>query len=157
MIHHRLYQLSARPRANWRSESVDGNVRVGIGWTDAPRREAACLDPPRKGHALEGLLRGYVSLAPAKCVDVAAKSAPEKCRETSQDLRRLSARLRASADAIWCYDIFENVGLVPKRKNVSEAASLLIRLSNITGISGDWVLKYEDKRKIGQLLNLDLG
>lgn len=85
------------------------------------------------------------------------EDAPEKCRDASLELRRLSARLRATADSIWCYDIFENTGIVPKRKDVSEAASLLIRLSNITGSPGHWTLKYEDKQKVGKLLNLDLG
>ncbi|PTY02718.1 hypothetical protein DB347_23710 [Opitutaceae bacterium EW11] len=85
------------------------------------------------------------------------EDSPEKCQEASAELRRLSARIRADAGSIWGYRALSLIGVLPRRVDVSEAASLLIRLSNITGSNGDWELKSEDKRQVGRLLNLEIG
>ena len=75
---------------------------------------------------------------------LAWKDAPEVHREVHHEVRKLAGKLRAAAIQIPFYEAFVVAGSVPSREKVKEAAGLLIRLSNMTGDTESYALRYED-------------
>jgi hypothetical protein len=78
----------------------------------------------------------------------------DRLNEAFDTVRKLSSRLRACSMVIPCYGLMAFLGLVPSRKNLSEASGLLIGISN----SRDQVeltVVYKDMREVGRLLGIE--
>ena len=80
----------------------------------------------------------------------------------SRKVRELSARLRASVTSLpipfLIPSLLRGLGLIPCEKQIQEASSLLIRISNdMLRRDKNYDRIYEDLSKIGSLLRIDVG
>ena len=94
----------------------------------------------------------------ARIVSGRAADEPDEHRRISQEIRELSARLRASITAVPFISILRKLGLVEPHKNIEEAAGFLIRISNLMLESNkNYDLIYKDFQQIGVVLSIDVG
>ena len=80
----------------------------------------------------------------------------ERYEKVFEELRSVTARLRADANAIFAYDFFAEAGLIPPHKDLVEASGNLIRISNQLGFN-DSVQMRDDLKAVQTLLKIDIG
>ena len=85
------------------------------------------------------------------------EQAPDLHKEIHFEMRRFAGKLRAAVVQIPFYGVLSAFRCMPSRRNVKEAAGLLIRLSNFTGDKSRMDSNFEDIGKIGVLLKIDTG
>lgn len=80
----------------------------------------------------------------------------ERFQKVFDELRTITARMRAEADSIFCYQVFVRLRVLPPHRDLIEAAGYLIRISNcMGGPKSDLV--FEDMHKVQELLKIDIG
>lgn len=72
------------------------------------------------------------------------------------EIRSLTARMRADANSIPCYFFFARAGIVPKYRNLIKASGHLTSISNLLG-SGDYKSLWQDLHAVQDLLGVDIG
>lgn len=93
---------------------------------------------------------GWVFLASSDLIE------KERLNKVFDELRTLTARMRAEADSIFCYHVFVRLRVLPPHRDLIEAAGYLIRISNcMGGPKNDLV--FQDMHKVQELLKIDIG
>jgi hypothetical protein len=81
----------------------------------------------------------------------------ERYEKVFEELRSVTARLRADANAVVVYNLFGEMGWIPPHKNIVEATGNLIRISNNLGGQNQYVEMRDDLRTVQKLLKIDIG
>jgi hypothetical protein len=79
----------------------------------------------------------------------------ERFEKTFDDVRSVTARLRANAYAVKGYNFFSELGCIPPYQNIVKASGHLIRISNELGRQDP--LMSEDLKAVASLLQIDIG
>lgn len=82
-------------------------------------------------------------------------STPEKHKEANEVLRQQTCILKSKTQMVKWYKLFARLGFIPCKKDVNEAHSELIGLSNSTPTNSiDCIANFERRKKIENLLKL---
>ena len=79
----------------------------------------------------------------------------ERFEKTFDDVRAVTARLRANAHAVKLYELFSELGCIPPYQNIIKASGHLIRISN--ELTRQDPLMSEDLKAVALLLQIDIG
>lgn len=90
-------------------------------------------------------------------VSLPFKENPDLLKAVSVEIRKLAADLRAKFSDVLLLWIWVQFGLAQPKRDVSEAAALLIRISNFAGDERKFNLLSDDIAKVGELLRVDVG
>ena len=80
----------------------------------------------------------------------------ERFDKVFEELRTLTARMRAEANGIFCYHVFARLKVLPPYQDLIDAAGYLIKVSNcLGGPKSDLI--FEDMHRVQDLLKIDIG